>query len=168
MFTIKGGGLKEELERRIAALQSQQVGFVIWVPDNMSWWYYHEFGTLGGYPIDPVNAKFLSWPEPQAQGGRRYAAHVTHPGNKPLHMVYRITLDAQEYTREAVMQAFQESGYDPEQLQFVMLNDVGPAVQQMIVDSIAEQLPGVRQDGKLMGESAAEAFAAESEIHPLT
>lgn len=150
-------------------MSSGQLGFILWAPDTLAWWYYQEHGTVGGYPIDPVNAKFLSWPEPQAQGGIRRALHVIHPGVKPKHMITNVWSEIKSAFAVGTMQALRESEFDMALVQETILSTIGPAVKDIVVASIAEQLPTSRLDGgKLAGEAPADVFAAETEIRPLT
>lgn len=173
MFQLTGGGFVEELRRRrnkVAA--APNAGIVIWAPDSLRWWVFQEFGTathIGGekYPIVPVNADQLSWSEPNAQGGRRYAKSVMHPGVPPTGMVRRVLGEIETYAAAAVTNTLFASDYDMAKVQQALIDEIGPAIKKTIVESIAQQLPGTRPDGRLEGATAAEVFDAETEIRPL-
>lgn len=172
MITITGGGFKAELQRRRERLSTAgPVGVLLWAPDSVRWWYFQEFGTAGGYSIDPVNAKLLRWPEPSAQGGWRTATHVTHPGVPATKFVSRVLADIEAMAGTSIMNALLGSDYDMAAVQAALLDEIGPEAKRLIVESMAEQLPQKRAadtGGKLDGESPADVFDAATELRPLT
>ena len=154
MFALTGGNFIQELQRRRNSVASAAgAGFLLWAPDNLRWWHDQEFGTAthnGGekYLIEPINAKFLSWPEANAQGGRRYASHVMHPGVPPAAMIRSILDNIHSYVAGAVSTALLSNDFNIAELQGVLIDSIGPEVKRMIVESIAKdyQAPGLTEN----------------------
>lgn len=154
-----------ELERRIAALGSSNPAATIVVPDEMSWWYIQEFGTADEYAIDPVVAKELLFPDPDNPDGERiHAKHVEHPPIRARHMVSSVIEDIHQKVQEDFAATVASSGFDGEEIRYTFLTGTMEDVKQIIADSFAERLPGTREDGRLLGESASEVFISDAEI----
>lgn len=158
-----------EAQRRAKQFSGKKVAARIRANEDTQWWAYLEFGTaLRGenpayqrtYPIDPVNAKMLSWPG--ADGGRVFRSHVDHPGIHPHLIVRSVLKDIR--TLAGAFLAEHLSGADTEQIRLLLLQEVMPQAKTMIVESIAERVTGTREDGKLHGQTAADAFAAGTTI----
>lgn len=170
MFT---GGIKGDFAERMVA-RSQKwaippISARIFAPDDLIWWYWQEHGTAsrgeaGGapYPIDPVNAKALAFPD--AQGKLVFRQHVEHPGIAPRHSVLKAIPDIEAQSRTKLAAALTDGGLDnPSTLQTAVTAAVTEAKAQ-IVTSMSENIPGTRIDGKLAGDTAASVFDAEAEV----
>lgn len=171
MINVEGGGLIDELRRR-REKAGGTVGVLLWAPDSLRWWYFHEWGTAGGYSITPVNAELLRWPDPNAQGGWRTATHVTHPGVPAKAFIRKVLADIEVMAGREVMNAFILGDHDMVAVQAAMLDPIGKEAKKMIVESMAKEFgPQTREGGtggKLDGQAPADVFDAEVEILPLT
>lgn len=164
-MSVTSGSFLEELERRIDSVGSERISATITVPDEMQWWYYQEFGTPDSYPIDPVYAKELVFPDPSNEAGPRiHAAHVNHPPIRARHMVSAILTDIEETVQSDFALAAVESGFDGEEIRQTIVYSTMEKVKSMIAESFAQRLPGTREDGRLLGQSAAEVFESDAEI----
>lgn len=167
------GDFVSKIAARRDAWRARKIGALIYAPDALKWWIYQEYGTatrgqFGGprYPIDPVNAKVLAFPN--GQGGTTLTPHVDHPGIPPRHSVEKALPQIEEFVMAALEQALNEGAADdPIALQEAVIKAVTEA-KQLIVRSMSENIPGTRDDGRLQGQSAAGAFESESEVRPLT
>lgn len=148
----------------------QHIAATIVVPDDMIWWYYNEYGTATkslvnpgiAYDIVPVNANSLAFPG--ADGGTVFAHAVLHPGIKPSKMVEMVREEIRVYVAKAVKEYFTEFDFDPTLVKESLLSTIMPRVKEFITQSFAQQLTGVRVDGKLGGRSAAEVFDQEATV----
>lgn len=162
----------EKLEELKARFTGERIAARLRVPPDLFFWYVHEFGSgsrgeNGGswYSIDPVNHKYLRWPEPNAPGGQRYELHVNHPGDRPTYMVTSVLPEIEALVGPSIMRSLMDSGWDPEVVRDTLTNETMEKVKEIIVASIGDHLPGSRADGgKLEGQTAADVFASESWI----
>src|SRR6185437_5690432 len=92
-FQVQSGRFLAELERRVSALRTDaSLSASIVVPDEMSWWYIQEFGTVDRYPIGPVIAPELVFPD--ENGGEPIRTkHVDHPPIVARHMITSVLDD---------------------------------------------------------------------------
>lgn len=168
MFAIKPSGKwVEELQRRQKAFSGKDMSASLTVPPELQFLYYQEFGTVGGYPIVPVNAKVLAWPDPAVPGGIHEAMHVTHPGVKPTHMIQAVLDDIGQAAAFQILAAMVQSGYDYAEVVQALLSAMAHA-KDLITQSIDQSLPGTRPPGeplgKLKGQTAAQAFDQLAEV----
>ncbi len=169
-FSVKSNGNFLRQITRIRTEFSKPISFRIVVPPDLRYWYWHEFGTAtytGGapYQIKPVNADYLMWPDPSSPDGFHRQYMVTaHPGVRPRHMVRKVLDDIGRYTMREVMEALVHGGYKVSALRARLLEVSMPHVKSIIVQSIAQELPGSRTDGRLEGRTAAQDFEVRSSV----
>jgi hypothetical protein len=172
-FELKSNGaLASKLQSMRSKFQGTKIAGKLTVPDELRWWYYHEFGTATAYPIDVVFAKDLRLPEtaqfPEATYVPRVGPPYTemHPPIAARHMVGKVVDDILKYAAQTIGIALQ-GNLDPEAAHEALMSNVLPYAVDRITTSFAEQLPGTSVEGRLQGESAAEAFAANVRIEEL-
>jgi hypothetical protein len=171
-LTVKPGRFQEELRKRISSFRGTRLSSRLVAPDTVRWWYWLEFGTaLRGepgyasgktYEIDPVKALVLSWPT--GEGARRYAAHVEHPGIRPRAFIRKVLPTVREQAALAVMSAMMRGGFRSNVVKSALTDDAMPVAVNIISASLELEAPGIREDGKLGGQSASEFFAANVKI----
>jgi hypothetical protein len=162
------------------------------VPNELSWWYWNEFGTAtrfkapsgaelshasikpvagsrtGAYDIDPVDAEALRFP----QGGEiQHRDHVEHPGIRPSRSVTQALPQIERALVQRVQSALKRGAVDnPELLDSAILSATQEA-KLLITQSMAENLPGTRElepeHGRLGGRTAAEVFDQQATVEPL-
>lgn len=166
------GALTKRLQERAEAWSQARLGAKLVVSDESKWWYWQEFGTAsqgdaGGssYTIDPVNATELRFP---AGGKMQYKAQVHHPGVKPRRSVTKALPDVNALLGSAVHEAFESGALDDPGILQDALMTVMTEGKALIVQSIADNVPGVRalepEQGRLGGMTAAEAFDADANV----
>lgn len=161
------GDLRSKLEERISKWRGQVASATVHVPDDLKWWVYQEYGTatyIGGssYSIDPVNADALSFPGPN--GEKIFAKHVNHPGIPPRHPVQKAMPAITRTCQEHVSQAFREGAADDPALLQTAVSLAVLQAKEEIVTSLAENIPGTRIDGKLLGQSASSVFDEQATV----
>lgn len=141
----------------------------IHVPEDMIWWYYNEFGTAnlgvkGGktYPIPSVGTTPMTFPD--ASGALITRLKVNHPGIKASHMVGRIEEEIRSYLVHAVIELLPTGDFNPSTFKQGLLETIMVRVKELIKDSFATHLTGIRPDGKLNGKSAAEVFDEQATV----
>lgn len=155
---VSSGKFLQELRSRRAAF-GKTVAYRITVPENLSYWYFLEFGTAGRqdssapyktaiapggtYPIEPVNGpQSLHWTD---GSGEHFAFHVDHPGIRPR-LVYRgVRDDILSATAFFIGQGFLNSGVRLSSLRQSMLAEAMPyAIEEMAqaFDSASPALSG--------------------------
>lgn len=184
------GKFAQSLQERLAQVQANRDPSArVTVPAADSWWYFNEFGTAtkhsaptsagnaeiapipppihggGTYPIDPVNAKELRFP----QGGEVvFRSHVDHPGIRPSRSVTKALPEIEQVFMSKVSASFADGAADnPAQLQEVVL-EVANEAKALIVQSMAENLNGTRsiepELGKLGGRTASQVFDSDAQV----
>lgn len=176
-LTIKSGGqFAERIAKRRQAWSTAQVAARLIIPPGNEWVYYQEFGTTGPYPIDVKNAPTLIFPK---DGEIWEPLHVNHPGISPRRMITSVLPEIRQEALAKVSQAFADgAGDNPAVLRGAVVEAVQQA-KELIVDSIAELLPGHREAGegqnasgqtvqysagRLGGRTAAEVFEEEATV----
>jgi hypothetical protein len=169
------GQFAEQIQARIDKWSgAQPLGSRIHVPDEVSWWYWQEYGTGAAgeapqasghsYSIDPVVAKELRFPGPGGVVTR--TRHVDHPGIPARHSVGKVIPEIHAETGRMIREAFESDNAadDLNALQSA-LHEATQSALQTIVESIAEHIPGTRAGtdeipaGRLRGRTAASEFA---------
>jgi len=173
MFTVKSKLFLKELRRRRRAFGPRISGRIT-VPPDLSWWYYHEFGTATlselhpskrWYRIDPVNAKMLSWPDPNEPGGRTFRPFTFHPGVRPRAIVRQVLGEIRQGAARDFESSMLAGGFNPEIVRQRLIDKTLVEALKAIVRSMAAELPGTRADGgKLEGQSAADVFQNGAQI----
>jgi hypothetical protein len=179
--------LVEHLKDRSRKAAGAKASAAITVPDELSWWYFQEFGTASrmdpdapsgtgspeGYPIVPINGKALRLPIAAGHPTETIVAEVgpphtlMHPGVHPKSFVRSILPEIASTARVAAMQALGESALDATAVREVLLNEVMPKVVDMIAESMAASGLAQRRtdgEGKLGSESPSEAFKSAAQI----
>src|SRR5438445_444717 len=87
-LSFRSTKLLDELRRRKQEF-AQPIRARIRVPSDLRWWYWQEFGIPHSYPIRPINAKMLVFPDSRT-GGTVVTPYVNHPGLKPRRMVSKV------------------------------------------------------------------------------
>jgi len=172
-FELKSNGaLSKKLQAMRGRFQGTKVAGKLTLPPEMKWWYYHEFGTATAYPIDVIFAKDLRLPETAQYPEAIYVPRVgppyteMHPPIAARHMVGKVVDDILKYAAQTIGVALR-GNLDPQVAHEALMTQVLPYAVDKITDSFAEQLPGTSVEGRLQGESAAEAFAANVRIEEL-
>lgn len=180
--------LTKQLQDKAKQFANRRIAGLLQASDDIAWWYYQEFGTAtrfdpgdyngfvppstapGGYEIHPVNAQAILLPATSAYPQEAIIPYIgppftaLHPGVVPKMFVRRILPQIDEQSTQALASALVHSGYDPQEVKDVLLQDVLPAAKQAIVSSIAESLNQNRPDGKLEGVDPATTFEAGTTI----
>jgi hypothetical protein len=168
-FSVKSERFLEELQRRAQQFAGlTQIAALIQVPEELIWWYWVEFGTAAynggeGYMITPNNAHNLRFYSRQDQ-----AIHFAHEiftlGIPPHHMITKIEGDLQEYIRTTVRETLLNTGFDPQVLHQVLIEQIMPEVKRMIVQSFEDNLTNsVRPFGRI-DQTPAEMFEQQATI----
>lgn len=144
------------------------------VPPDLRWWYWQEFGTaIGGrtrnvdstggasgstYSIKPLGPGYpLKWPEGMAW-------NVNHPGVPSHHFVTRTLPDNLKLAAIKIIAAMDRSQWNVATVRDSLLGEVMPRVKENIVQMISITLTGTREDGKLLGQTAADDFDQRANI----
>jgi hypothetical protein len=179
--------LVDHLQAKAKKAAGARVSAAIRVPDELSWWYFQEFGTASrmdadaptgtehgeGYPILPVNGKGLKLP-----AGGEYPTETVvpavgpphtlmHPGVHPKSFVRSILGEIGSTATRAVIQSIGESQLDVDAVREVLVGEVMPKIVDMIADSMAASGLAQRRtdgEGKLGAESPSEVFRDKAEI----
>ncbi len=178
MLKAKVQGLfTKKLNARIEAWNgAPKSGAQLYAPDELSWWYFQEYGTAnkgvhGGatYPIEPVDAKELVFPGPGGAGVTR-THHVDHPGIPPRKAITQVLPQIQDNIKKLIRQSLADGGVDQPGLIKDAVLQAAEDAKALIVESIAEHIPGTRSGtedipaGRLHGSTAASVFADLSTI----
>jgi hypothetical protein len=171
--TLKGNFL-QQLQKRINAYSGAVVAARVRVPDSLNWWYWNEFGTATRgdqgrgsghtYEIKPVTAEFLRF---VGRNGLVFVKAIeAHPGIPPSRSVTRALPDIRRTVRELVHAAFTQHGADNPKVLEGAIVEATEQAKQHIVDSMDRNLnQGVlREDGRLEGRTAAQAFQVGAEV----
>lgn len=163
MFTggISGDFL-DRMSKRIEQWSGKTISARIYAPDELMWWYWLEVGTAGPYPIDPINAKMLKFPGDA--GEAVYAHHVEHPGIAPRHSVLQAMPEIQAQASVKIAEAMSEGGLDDATLLQAAVNTAVKEAKTQIAESIATNIPGTREDGRLLGQTASSVFDAKAVV----
>lgn len=179
-FTITSTRWIEELQRRQEALTSQRVCARLRVSEDLAWWFFQEFGTatradpyskaqgIGNMPRD-AEGRYLILPLygselrfPGADGEQVVTSKVWHPGVYPRAFV-RAALDNIRIDFAKSVAPFVARG-EMNLAQEMLLNEVMIRALEAITENINQELTGIRDDGRLGGQSAAEAFSEGAEV----
>lgn len=182
-FSLQSMNFIPELRARRSSFHGK-VAYRVTVPSDLSWWYWLEFGTAGRqdsaapvktahpgtYPIDPVNAEALYFPDahaPNSPGGGRFAFHIDHPGIRPR-LIYRgVRDDILLAAARGIGRGFIQEGVRLATLRTVLRDDVMPYAIEKMGEALDLAAPGVREDGRLDGNTAGEVWREEAEIEEL-
>lgn len=173
---VKSTRLKSELKRRREEF-SQLISAAVVVPESMTWVLMQEHGTgthgrgNGPYDISPRNAPFLSWIAQVGEnaGKRIYRLRVEdHPGVPASHFVANSLEEIRSTVATVLIEAMVESHYNFSEVKDAFLSVGMTEVKRIITEAIAEALTGTRDDGKLLGQTAADAFDQNSIIQDRT
>lgn len=171
----------DELRARARSFRAAKIAARIQVPTDLSWWYFLEFGTAsrrssdapygggatGTYLIKPIDRgnnstlESLHWGPP---GGGVFAAKVDHPGIRP-HPFVRPSLSKimQQFAAD-VAGALAREGFRANTVKQALINETMVFAKALLVANLAVAAPGTREDGNLLGLTAAEVFEEEAEI----
>lgn len=116
--------------------------------------------SQGRYLILPVYAKELRFPGPD--GEEITAQKVWHPGVYPRAFV-RNALDDIMKDFAATVAPYVATG-QMNLAQEALMNEVMQRALELIVEQIDQELIGTRDDGRLGGQTAGEAFSEGAEI----
>ena len=165
-LTVKvSGNFLSRLQQRIAAFSAAKVSATLVAPPELQWWAWNEYGTAA-HTISAINAPELRFPY---EGVIAHALSVQNPGIiKPGRSVTKALPAIREQAIEKVREAFSAGGADdPSILHEAIVNAV-EAAKTLIVESMAENIPGRRalepEQGRLGGQTAAEVFQAETTV----
>lgn len=167
MFTLKSNKLINRLTALSAALSGRRPAARIVVPEELAWWYYQEFGTVGGYTIAAEDGKFLRLPAAGIHPNPTFRDSVIHPGVSPKSYIRDILPEVYVVAARAATQALMESGYSADAVQSVLMGTVLPEIKERIADSMSRALHQHRtadDPGKLGVEEPAEVFRNSAEI----
>lgn len=165
------GDFATKMAARIEAWRGQgkKIAAGIHAPDELSWWAFQEYGTAsrgeaGGVPytIDPVNAEALAFPGPN--GTTIVRKQVIHPGIPPRHSVGKVIPDIEEASAEKIAAALNGGALDDPTLLVAAVTDAVTDAKAKIVESMAQNIPGTRVDGKLLGRTASSVFDELAEV----
>lgn len=175
--------LVDHLKERARKAAGAKLAAAVTVPDNLSWWYFQEFGTASrseldsphpeGYEIHPVNGKGLRLPATEEHPEELAVPYVgppytkLHPGVAPKSFVRSILPEIQQSARLQIMQALIESGLDPSAITDVLVDKIMPDVIEQIAASMERSGLAQRRadgEGKLGDQAPADAFRNEAEI----
>lgn len=131
------GLFREQIRKRQQAWSQAKVSARITVPDELSWWYWNEFGTASKadpgrgsgapYPIEPVNGKALVF---QGRAGTVITSRVdAHPGVRPSRSVAESRQQIDQVMRDAVAKAIAQSADKPELVQEALQSAARQAVE---------------------------------------
>lgn len=162
MFKLTSLKLVDQLKQKAAEMRGRNLSAAITVPEELKWWYYQEFGTVGPYTIAPRDGEMLKLPEK----GDFPIFHkaVTHPGVRAKHFIKKVEPEIQQMAAHKLAEALSSSGYDPDAAHSALLQDVMPEVVNLISGSMETNLGHSREDGKLHGENPADAYRDGAEI----
>jgi hypothetical protein len=173
MLEVRSLKLLDELARRRRTLQGRPISGRITVPEELKWWYWHEYGTRP-HKIEPRNADYLKWPDPEGKYGDAvfglndgYARFfsVNHPGFRAKHMVASVLHEHLDRWSTSCVATFVGNGYNRKALEDFVKGRVLTDALSRIVARIREALPGTNAEtGKLRGASAADVFAQNARI----
>ncbi len=188
MFTFRRKAVRQSF---ITLLRKRQVEFAqqqniiaarIFVPPEISWWYFHEFGTavggrsrrvepIGGasgatYAIYPKNADYLSWP---GEDGSRVVRKFVkaHPGVPATRTVWRSLSDIRLIAAINLANALRDTKYgklSPKAIRQWLLERTMPQAIRKIATEMGVSLKQTRQDGKLAGEQPQVVFERGAKI----
>lgn len=177
--------LRSRLMRIANNMRGAQIAARIQVPSDLSWWYWQEFGSAsrqrsdapfpggigGNYTIKPIDresngddyasVKVLHW---GPEGGGVFAPSVSHPGIRPRLFVRQAIPQIMRQFGADVAAALKGGAYTENVLKRVLMEQTMPYALALIVSNLETAAPGTREDGRLLGNSAAETFEEEAEI----
>jgi hypothetical protein len=173
-LSVLSGGFRDRLRQINASLNPASQAWLITVPDDLSFWYFLEFGTAGRQDSDaPVKSEhggsYEIKPKPSHKAlhtaGGRFNFKIEHPGVRPR-LIYRgIRGEFFEYIASLNLAAALIGGETalglslPETMNAVMAYAVAA-----MADRMETEAPGTREGGRLDGRSAGETFRAEAKI----
>lgn len=166
---VRSTKLVESLRQKAATMSRRKLSAALVASEKVRWWYWIQWGTAGRqdpkapvktthagtYPIDPVQALILRWPN-AIDGGFVYRMHVDHPGIRPRLFVTKVENDIR---RRAVQDFNTVKFSDPSEMERVLIEKTMPFAAEQVIASLATEAPGIRADGRLGGKSASEALA---------
>lgn len=178
MFKFNSARLIKNLEAVKSQYTSHVVSARVTVPPELSWWFYHEFGTAthnggSGYAIPPRNGKGIVLPAtgrfPEAVVLPFVGEPMTknHPGVPALHYVRSSLERIVGQSRQALMAALHDDDYQFEAVHDALINKVMPDVIDIIAESMGEVLGGksVGNPGaKLQGTPPEDVFHDAAQI----
>jgi hypothetical protein len=173
----------DELKRRRASFTGRSVSARIQVPPDLRFWYWLEFGTAGRqdpsapmkskwgdtYPIEPVRAQMLHWPNalaPNEPSGGRFQFHVDHPGIRPTLIVRDVIANKEVWKTigQGIGNAMLHEGFRLGVLKAQLLEGAMPYISEQIASNLERAAPHTREDGKLDGNKASDVWREEVEI----
>jgi hypothetical protein len=144
------------------------------VPDDLSFWYFLEFGTAGRQDAEaPVKSAHSGSYEIKPKDahkalkiGGRFAFKVDHPGIRPR-LIYRgIRRELFEFIGSVNLARALVTGRTEDGL---TLDEAMHEVMLLAVNAMGARLdeaaPGTRADGRLDGRSAGDVFREEAQIN---
>lgn len=131
----------------------------------------YEIHPHGDYPLrfpDPENKYNLEHDDEGFALAMRIPASddrlgVSHPGIAPLAFVRKTLFAIAERFKANVKQGVENTGVSISTLEPVVVQSMEQA-KQLIVESLAEEAPNTRPDGRLKGRTAAEVFNSSAHI----
>lgn len=173
-LSVLSGGFRDRLRQINQNLALTSQAWLITVPDDLSFWYFLEFGTAGRQDGDaPVKSEhggsYEIKPKPGHKAlhtaGGRFNFKIDFPGIRPR-LIYRgIRGELFEYIASLNLTGALIGGETalglslPETMNAVMAYAV-----TAMADRMESEAPGTREGGRLDGRSAGETFRAEAQI----
>lgn len=177
-FSVKSNGkFIERIQSRINKWSGLKLAACLKVSEDLKWWYWNEYGTAtysekaptGPYSIDPKNTDLLIFPDSHT-GEAVYTEHVTHPGIKPSRSVTKVWDEIVNQANQKLSEAFEQGALDNPQILKQAILDAVALGKELIVQSMAVNLPGYRDEnppisaGRLGGLTASQVFEAEARV----
>jgi hypothetical protein len=163
VFKFTSTRLVDHLNERARSLRGGNPGAALAVPDELRWWYYHEFGTFGGYPIRAKDGGMLKLP-PNGEFGL-FHNKVIHPGVRAKHFLKKIIPEIDAYAFAEMKKALVETGYNIEAVKAILIERIMPKVADMIAESMSQSLHASDNPGsKLHGEDPATVYRDNVQI----
>jgi hypothetical protein len=148
-----------EMRARLTSLKGGPIQATLRVPDELGFWSAFEFGTES-YEIHSSTGRPLYFP---IDGVFHYATSVTFPGRRPQ-LIYRSERqDILSFAYDWIAQSFKEGAVRRRTLNSDLATIMQYAKAAMS-SRIAEVAPLTREDGKLKGQSASDAWDELAEI----
>jgi hypothetical protein len=173
-LSVLSGGFRDRIRQINQSLKPATQAWLITVPDDLSFWYFLEFGTAGRQDADaPAKSEhggsYEIKPKPDHKAlhtaGGRFNFRIEHPGVRPR-LIYRgIRGELFEFISSLNLTRALIGG---ETALGLSLSETMTAVMAYAVNAMADRMeteaPGTREGGRLDGRSAGDTFRAEAKI----
>jgi hypothetical protein len=173
-LAVKPGGFRDRL-RQINQSPKPTQAWRITVPDDLSFWYFLEFGSAGRQDAEaPIRSEhggsYEIKPKPDHKAlhtaGGRFNFRIEHPGVRPR-LIYRgIRRELFEFIGTVNLAHALVTGQTEDGLS---LNEAMHEVMLFAVHAMGARLdaaaPGTREEGRLGGRTAGDTFREEAQIN---